>query len=362
MNQCGEEISRRRLLLRIALSAGAVSLPAPLLATGATRATDTAFRTPFKYGKPILSPSGIAGSFDEQKVDGPFVFRHGGRHMMSYIGFDGIGYQTGLAESADLVNWQRRGVILARDPSNPVTRFNVAASAMLRETGLQSPGRLLKVDGRYVCSWNAYPKPGYEEGAAVIGLATSSDLISWELSEPILRPEDGAEWERGGLYKSSLLRHDGVYYLFYNAKNVGQPWHEQIGVAMSRDLKSWRRHPANPIIANGVPGQSWDSRFAANPVVLRHEGRWAMFYFGLAADGHARELLAVGDDLLEFDKTGAPLIDVGPPGSLDEKHAHKPSIYFDRGDLYHFYCAVAGKWPDETRGITVARSRPWDAA
>ncbi len=39
--------------------------------------------------------------------------------------------------------------------------------------------------------------------------------------------------------------------------------------------------------------------------------------------------------------------------------AHKPCVIFHEGSLYHFYCAVSGKWPHEVRGISVARSSPW---
>src|SRR3546814_4354461 len=118
----------------------------------------------------------------------------------------------------------------------------VGRSSILREPYLPSKGPPIKVDGRYRASWNAYPPPGMEEGPAVIGLAWSDDLIRWHRDDtPILRPEDGAEWERAGLYRSYLIRDGDIYYLFYNAKNHDTPWLEQIGVATSRDLKTWRR-------------------------------------------------------------------------------------------------------------------------
>jgi hypothetical protein len=50
---------------------------------------------------------------------------------------------------------------------------------------------------------------------------------------------------------------------------------------------------------------------------------------------------------------------VGPEGSVDSTYAHKPAVVFHEGSLYHFYCAVSGKYPSEVRGISVARSRPW---
>ena len=69
----------------------------------------TPFRTPYKYGARVLEKSGIPGSFDERSVDCPFVFSANGRFYMTYVGFDGTGYQTGLAQSDDLVRWQRAG-------------------------------------------------------------------------------------------------------------------------------------------------------------------------------------------------------------------------------------------------------------
>ena len=73
----------------------------------------------------------------------------------------------------------------------------------------------------------------------------------------------------------------------------------------------------------------------------------------------ARELLALGNDPFHFTKVKEIMIDVGPPGTVDETYAHKPCVICRDGALCHFYCAVSGKWPREARGASVARSRPW---
>ena len=109
---------------------------------------------------------------------------------------------------------------------------------------------------------------------------------------------------------------------------------------------------------NGPPG-SWDTRFASDPCVLRYGPWWALYYYGLAADGRARDLLALGRDPFHFEKTGQIMVDVGAPGTVDDTYAHKPSLIAHDGALYHFYCAVSGKWPNDIRGISVARSKPW---
>jgi beta-xylosidase len=322
------------------------------------------FRTPYKYGKLVLSASTEPDAFDGKTVDDPFVFHHQGAFHMLYIGFDGTGYQTGLAKSSDLVHWERVACVARRDPNSKYTRYNVALSCIVREHGLTSQGKLKKVHGRYLGAWNAYPNAGYEEGAAVIGLAWSDDLLHWELTDPILFPADGAPWEHGGLYRPNLIEEDEVFYLYYNAKTdpvknaPGGAWHEQSGVATSRDLKQWTRYAGNPILKNGGEG-SRDARFASNPFVVRNGNVWGMYYFGFDARGKARELLALGRDPYHFSQVDEIMIDVGAPGTVDETFAHKPSVIFHDGALYHFYCAVSGKWPNEVRAISVARSRPW---
>lgn len=319
------------------------------------------FRTPYKYGKLVLAASKEAGAFDGKAVDDPFVFRHEDAFYMLYIGFDGTGYQTGLAKSQDLVHWDRVACVARRDPQSQYTRYNIALSCAVRQDQLTSPGKLKKVHGRYLGAWNAYPGAGYEEGAAVIGLAWSDNLLHWELTEPILFPQDGAPWEHGGLYRPNLIEHDGTFYLYYNAKTDPVPkhgWREQTGVATSRDLKKWTRYAGNPILKNGGP-DSWDSRFASNPFVVQNKNVWGMYYYGLDSHGVARELLALGRDPFHFSKVDEVMIDVGRPGSVDETYAHKPGVIYHDGALYHFYCAVSGKWPHEVRGISVARSKPW---
>ena len=42
---------------------------------------------------------------------------------MLYIGFDGIGYQTGLATSHDLVIWKREALVAPRDPASQVHKI-----------------------------------------------------------------------------------------------------------------------------------------------------------------------------------------------------------------------------------------------
>ncbi|WP_147915611.1 hypothetical protein [Ruania zhangjianzhongii] len=320
--------------------------------------------TPHKEGELVLAPSFRAGDFYSHGVDCPFVFRHQGRLGMTVIGWDGIGYQSGLSWF-DGSAWSEPELVFGRDPSSAHRRYNAALTSIMREVDLAGDGELLAVDGWYYGTYHAYPGAGYEEGPGVVGIVRSRDLRHWQEYGGLLRPQDGAAWERGGLYKSWLMHHEGEFWLFYNAKDASpRGWQEQTGAARSTDLHHWERVGSQPLVRNGEPG-AIDDRFASDPCVLRDGDLWVMFYFGLCSDGRARETFATSTDLLTWQRSEHVLIDVGPDGSIDSAYAHKPAVITTDGRLEHYYCAVArlaepvliGDFRQrERRGIAVARS------
>jgi beta-fructofuranosidase len=71
------------------------------------------------------------------------------------------------------------------------------------------------------------------------------------------------------LWAPHVTHHDGKYFMFYCA---GARDHSKykIHLATSVDLKSWTRHPKNPIVVDG-----FDAR---DPFVMRDAGKWLMYY------------------------------------------------------------------------------------
>lgn len=321
-------------------------------------------RTPNKQTTLEVRPSYTEGTFNSLAVDCPCVFTLNGKTGMTLVGWDGIGYQGGLSWLGNDGKWSEPELILPRNPDSAHRKYNAALTGLLRDNNLAGKGELCQVDSWYYGTYHAYPNAGYEEGSAVIGIVRSRDLRIWEEYGELLRPEDGDGWERGGLYKSWLLQGDGKYWLFYNAKNTETgSWVEQTGAAVSDDLLHWTRIPG-PLLVNGPKG-SFDDRFASDPCVLRIDDLWVMFYFGLCSDGHARELFAVSDDLVNWTKGDEVLINIGPKDSIDSTHAHKPAVIYRGGHLEHYYCAVSAlpvplqvgnQTVTELRGIAVARS------
>jgi predicted GH43/DUF377 family glycosyl hydrolase len=324
--------------------------------------------TPYKFGKPVLTGSGASGEFDSLAVDVPFVFYHNNKFHMMYVGFDGDGYQTGLAESDDLMNWKKKGVILKREDNVGWDRVGAAGTWMVKNTNnLYELPTLKKIDNKYWLLYHSYPEKGYETGAAKMGLAWTEDeeLLDWHrLPEPVFTWEEGENWERGGLYKGCLIEEKGIYYLFYNAKNeTFSSWKEQTGVAVSSDMFNWKRYEGNPVLR--VPDEGWNSKFCSDPYVVKDNGLWLMFFFGY--DGvHAQDGIAISEDLLRWEMYPVPILCNGSKGEIDESHAHKPSMIYYNGILYHFYCACrrhndgdpSRNLGDEFRCITAATSKP----
>ena len=361
-------VHRRRFLKTCTVAAlGAMtSLPSRAdLSPSQAEAVMSRVRTPRKHPSLVLSPSFQEGAYDALAVDCPFAFAHDGAYWLVHIGFDGIGYRTGIARSEDLIHWEKEGVILDRGPAGSVTEYNAALTWIVRDNDLYGPGTLKRVNDRFLGTYHAYPKPGYETGPAAIGLCWSDDLRHWTVEPPCLRASDADAdpWECGGLYKSCLMEHEGTFFLFYNAKTRTEPWVEQTGLAISTDLKTWTRADGNPLLPVGPKG-AVDDIFCSDPGVVRVDGLWALFFYTLSSDGKARDSVALSEDLKTWRKSGEILVDVGAPGDVDARYAHKPSVITREGRLYHFYCAVApsperavGPYrTSEARGIAVAMS------
>jgi predicted GH43/DUF377 family glycosyl hydrolase len=64
-------------------------------------------KTPYKYGLVVVPDN------DNKKIDCPTVFRKGKLWYMTYIEFDGRGYETRIAQSTDLLHWTPQGTMMS---------------------------------------------------------------------------------------------------------------------------------------------------------------------------------------------------------------------------------------------------------
>ncbi len=100
--------------------------------------------------------------------------------------------------------------------------------------------------------------------------ATSTNLLNpqWEKQEHVLRT-DYHRWNETVVWAPHIIEYEDKYYMFYCAGGDSHSKYK-IHLAISDDLWNWERHEANPMIIDG-----FDAR---DPMILRHENEWIMYY------------------------------------------------------------------------------------
>ncbi|TWT92012.1 Glycosyl hydrolases family 43 [Botrimarina colliarenosi] len=125
--------------------------------------------------------------------------------------------------------------------------------------------------------------------------ATAATLLQqpWEKRPFALTVAPDAPWLEQHLWAPHVIQHDGLYYMFYCAGDADHSRYK-IHLATSSDLKDWARHPANPMVIDG-----YDAR---DPFVLRHDGKWLMYYTANSQPEGGNHLVACveSDDLLHW--------------------------------------------------------------
>lgn len=317
-------------------------------------------KTPFKYGL-VVTPEN-----DTKKIDCPSVFRKGNNWYMTYIQFDGRGYETFIAKSKDLLQWTTLGKLMSFSDTTDWDNNQKAGYIALQNTKWGGNYQLEKYQKKYWMSYIGGKDRGYESGPLAIGIAnTNSDPSKpheWNrLQQPVLSStdKDVRWWENRKLYKSTIIRDKNKtlgseFIMYYNANgdsSGNKPkwrWFERIGMAVSDDMINWKRYNADPVMEHGV-GITGDA------VIQKINDVWVMFYFGAFWETRKNETFnrfACSYDLVNWtDWKGDDLIKSSEP--YDAKYAHKSFVVKWKGVVYHFYCAVDNK---DHRGIAVATS------
>ena len=318
-----------------------------------------AMKTPKKLGLILRE--------ENADIDGCTIFRHGSEWRMNFMRFDKTvpeerrGYETWLAKSRDLIHWEVMGRVM-RQTAQGWDALQASGGITLIDPAFTGSYAPEPYDGVYWMRYLGGALPGYETDPLHIGLACSAapgEAMEWKrLPEPVLSPDDAdaRPFEKTTLYKSCILRDrdktlGAEFVMYYNAKR--QPFSiEKIGMAVSDDMRIWRRYGADYVMESGRPDTAW--HIAGDPQIIRFEDLWVMHYFvAYAADDGltAYDTFAVSRDLVHWTRwEGEPLITPSIPE--DQTFAHKPYLVNWDGRVYHFYCAVGTKG----RGLAVAVS------
>ena len=307
-------------------------------------------KTPYKLGV-VLKEEG-------KKVDCPSVFRYGNKWYMTYIIFDGTGYESAIAESVDLVHWKKLGKILQFSQGR-WDDLQKAGYIALQDFTWGGSYEIEKFKGKYWMSYVGGKLSGYETDPLSIGMAWTDDPsqpVEWDkLDDPVLSAAqpDARPFEKMTLYKSNIIRDTDKrlgypFIMYYNAKS--EHGYERITMAVSKNMTHWLRYGYEPLIDNG-------SGISGDPQIPKIGEVYVMFYFGAFFRPKAFDTFACSYDLVNWNKwEGADL--VYPSEPWDSTYAHKPWVIKHDDIVYHYYCAVG----DQGRVIALATSKKLDPA
>ena len=306
----------------------------------------------------------IPGHAEFHNSDVPCVYQLPGqpdKWFMSFIAFNGQGYNSFVAESTDLVKWTNPRLAMGFGKPGEFDFGGCVIGAFLYQSyDIKAPRVLKQRDGKYWTLYGCYPKQGgYEMRPGYEGVACSEDGLAWRRAKdkPTLAVQDAdcGTWEKDCIYQPWLVEHEGRFFDFYNAAQGGN---EQTGLAFSDNLLDWKRHSDNPVVRIRPGG--FDEAFASDPKVFRDGDHWVMFYFGVGHGG-AHIMAAFSRDLVHWTAHPEPLYKRGGnPSGLDGEHAHKISLVYNPKNetFYLYYCACGNKG----RGIGLITSKPLPSA
>ena len=324
-------------------------------------------KTPYKYGL------AVAPADNYHKIDCPTVFRQGDKWLMTYVvyngkgGTDGRGYETWIAESDNLLEWRTLGRVLSyRDGKWDCNQRGGFPALPDMEWG--GSYELQTYKGRHWMTYIGGEGTGYEAVKAplYVGLAWTKGDIStaheWEsMDKPILsiHDKDAQWWEKLTQYKSTVYWDKdktlgAPFVMYYNAGGHHPETNlkgERVGIALSKDMKTWKRYSGNPVFAHEA-----DGTITGDAHIQKMGDVYVMFYFSAFEPSRkykAFNTFAASYDLVNWtDWKGADLII--PSKNYDELFAHKSYVVKHDGVVYHFYCAVNNA---EQRGIAIATSK-----
>jgi len=207
---------------------------------------------------PILNSSNT--NYDSFGVSQPFVIKENNIYKMWYNGLSGGGMAyVFYATSVNGIDWNRRETPVLF-PGNDGDW----------DSGRAGPGPVIKIDNTYYMYYHSWQ---YYTDMWGIGLATSTDGINWtKYPQPILI---GGDWDYH-LMATSIVHKNNLYYMYYSG---GSDY--RVGLAISSDGISWTKSELNPII---TPTLNWEHNSTGYPSVILEDGIFKMVYVSLSTE------------------------------------------------------------------------------
>lgn len=296
----------------------------------------------------VLQPT--SGSWDARGTAAPIVWREDDHYFMLYQGWEeGSGWRGrgsprkfGLAMSEDGINWEKH-------KDNPVL---LPTEGSFDELGFEA-GCLLKVGDEYWLYYSGFAA----DGKLRIGLAFSSDLISWRKfdSNPVVEVGPHEAWDSDGVAFPSVIKMRHEWLMIYGGYG---PRSMQIGGAISGDGKSWAKFEDNPTFTQRGWHEEpecpfWDAGIEVHHAFI-HGDHITMLYEGIGRQGRYGIGVAYSPDGIAWARSPRnPLRGLTDTTIKQDMSVVHPWVL--QGDGLLYYSEVLGASADAVHRICAAR-------
>lgn len=233
------------------------------------------------------------------------------------------GWNIGVAESKDLVNW------------NKVAEITPAPGALYEQKGLCAPGAIVREDTVHLF----YQTYGNGRNDAICH-AWSTDGLSFTRnpSNPIFKPT--GNWTSGRAIDAEVIMFKNKYFLYFATRDTAMKI-QMIGVATApahTDFSrgQWTQAANTPIM---YPQLDWEGECIEGASVIKRGNKLYMFYAGAYNNAPQQVGLAVSKDGINWERvSNKPFVPNGLPGEWNSSESGHPHIFEDsNGRTYLFY-------------------------
>jgi len=183
-------------------------------------------------------------------------------------------------------------------------------------------------------------------------------VIIQKIDTPVIKNGLGEmspfSWDSLWVYHPCVVPFGNKYYLFYSGRQLGRKIPNQTGLAISNDLKTWKKVKNNPIFPYSKKANEWDSDMTGHACVFRDGNKFSMLYDGSKKGNWLEEIgLADSSDLIHWKRYPKnPIFKVGS-NWWEKRHVSRCSVFQENGYYYLFYAGHDG----ERERIGVARGK-----
>lgn len=262
------------------------------------------------YGEGPVVAHGPISAWDGTFTDPGAVLYHDGIFHMFRNGFRAwpASVQIGYVRSKDGYSWEKQG-------DQPV--FTSAEVPYAGVAALASSALVLD-DGTWVLYFYTWESNNFPSSGGIGRASAPSPTGPWTADPAlVLRPGSAGEWDESQVLSADVQRTADGYVMYYSG--INSKGMQMIGMATSSDGISWVKYndPASaapfaesdPVFGPGQSG-AWDAGFVHQPRVAHSADGWVMLYRGVPALRSNKMALgaATSSDGIHWQRLPAPVL------------------------------------------------------